>query len=93
MRGDLPPAAFRLLNALPVRTHERAPYVRPDPLWKREPKPKKRVETGKGRGGNNRRPFLVDGKLYRTRQSCRAHLQVGNAKIKYWFSIGRAVYA
>lgn len=29
MKGDLPAPALRLLNALPVRTHERAPFVRP----------------------------------------------------------------
>ena len=27
MRGDIPAAAFRLLNALPVRTHEARPRV------------------------------------------------------------------
>jgi len=31
MRGDIPQAAFRLSCALPVRTHERTPFVRPQP--------------------------------------------------------------
>lgn len=40
MKGDIPAPAFRLLNALPVRTHEaRPPYLRGQD---RRPNPDKR---------------------------------------------------
>jgi hypothetical protein len=79
---------MRLLEQLPRRTHLR-PAPRPQGGARVH---RKRVETGRGRGGANKRAIRVGAKTYSSIKTARAALGVGNAKLRRWLADGTARY-
>lgn len=77
MRGDIPQAAFRLLNTLPVRTHER-------PEWR------KPIGSGNNAKGSTGIRVEHQGKLYRSIAAACKALHVGDAKLKTMIRNGEA---
>lgn len=77
MRGDLPLAAFRLLNALPVRTHERPVAAAPS--------------TARG-NRYGRRPVIVRGVEYETIRDARSKLGIGYEQFYAMIAKGEARY-
>ena len=85
MTGDLPEAAIRLASELPSRTHEWSPPKHPTVAGR------ERVITGKGRGGNNRKPITLMGRTFATVKEARETLKIGNGTIRDMLKDGRAV--
>ena len=78
MRGDIPEVAFRLLTALPVRTHERKPYVREASLAAGNP--------------YGRRAVIVNGVRYETCREARTKLAIGYDSFYRMLNRGEARY-
>jgi len=82
MRSDMPPAAFRLLNSLPVTTHLRAE------------RPKQKQYGRRGDNSLSRvRPVIARGIKYASIKDARRALRVGNKTMKKWIDDGRVKYA
>ena len=78
MKGDIPAPAFRLFNALPVRTHERQPAVAAKPQ-----------QNGNRFG---RRPVIINGVEYDTIRDARNKLGIGYEGFYRMISEGKARY-
>ena len=92
MRGDLPEWATRLSAELPSRRHERQSGYGVETRGgdtTRKPS-KKRIVTGRGRGGCNARPITVDGKTYPSFAAVCRDLSIGHSTIYKWLDSGRA---
>ena len=83
MRGDLPPAAFRLLNTLPVRTH-----VAPD----RTPRQSAVIGFGRGNGQANIKPLRVNGVVYPSINAAIRDLRISFDALKRLIRNGQAEY-
>ena len=90
MKGDIPEVALRLLQALPVRTHERKDPVPVQRLYTQAYEKRKRVVTGKGRGGNNAKTIRIDVVTYKTIAEARRVLKIGNYSMQLMLANGRA---
>lgn len=77
-------AHFRLCCTLSHRTHEWSP---PQP---RKTMNGKRIVTGRGRGGNNRKPITIGKRVYETMKEARDKLKIGNAAIMRMIASGEA---
>lgn len=97
MRGDICPAAFRLLCALPSRVHERDPdeqkklakqmryyYANRGAKKQAEKKP------GVGRGGNQGKRVTIDGRRFESIKEACERMHVGHHKLYAWLASGRA---
>lgn len=89
MRDDICAAAFRLACALPARTHY-APPPAPKPKVAAR---KSVVNPGTGRGGNNRKALIIDGKQYASIGAARKALRCCIHSIYRMIADGRARYA
>ena len=97
MRDDVPAAALRLMLALPCITH-----TRPNPADQRGDNMrrthwrvkggKKRVVTGRGRGGNNAKAIEVNGRRFGSCKAVKETFTIGNATLSAWLKTGRARY-
>jgi hypothetical protein len=99
MKGDLHPAALRLSQQLPSRTHiakvrnPQSPQANPwsrigDAARVRRPK----VITGRGRGGLNRRPMLIEGVRYDSMREATKATGRSYKTIYKWLDEGTATY-
>jgi len=104
MRDDICEAAFRLSCALPCVTHrrdmgpQRGENMRKK-HWndgKRKPTAAnpaiKKVITGRGRGGMNKKPFTVRGRTYNGINEAAARLHKSPHTIRAWLDSGEAQY-
>ena len=97
MRDDIPPAAFRLLCALPARTHERKParpvlpLGRPPGFKQPPPHKRKRVLTGVGRGSGQEQRVRVAGREYPSKGAARRALRIGSRRFAAMIADGRIV--
>lgn len=97
MKDDLPAPALRLMLALGCRTH-----TRPNPAEKRGDnmrrthwklkRGKKRIVTGRGRGGTNAKAIEANGRRFSTCKAVRETFGIGNATLAAWLKTGRARY-
>lgn len=91
MKNDIPPAAMRLLSALPVRTIERRPPERPKPnLGNPAPVRGRAVLFGKG---GVARPVRVGGITFLSATEAARKMRKSTAKIYEWLRKGEAEYA
>lgn len=84
MRGDIPQAAFRLLSALPVRTHL-TPEV---PVYKM---PKRRL-CSDGKAWNAKRKVRVKGRVFDSMKLARKTLHMGEERLMKMLTSGEAQY-
>lgn len=99
MKGDLNPAALRLLQSLPVRTHTSGDASTPARnAWSRlgdgirAASARKRILTGRGRGGLNARGIRCKGRNYPSLKAATRALDVSNTTIYNMLADGRAEY-
>ena len=78
MKGDLPQAAFRLLQSCTVRTHERPAFVQPP--------------TARG-NKYGRRPVIINGVHYESIRAARTALGIGYERFYEMLDKGKARYA
>ena len=78
MKSDLPAAALRLMQSLPVRTHERKPAVAAKPQ-----------QNGNRFG---RRPVMINGVEYDTIREARNKLGIGYEGFYRMIAQGKARY-
>ena len=83
MKGDIPEAAFRLMQSLPVREHH-APQPQ-EPNYYR-----KRVDVKPH--DSRPKPIKVRGKVYSSITEARRVLRVATTTIHTWLDTGRAEY-
>lgn len=99
MKGDLPAAAYRLLAALPVRTHEAripsrqlAPQQRPGFAKSHKRKAGRPLTVVFGKGGKAR-PVRIDGVQYESATDAAGMLRKSTRTIYEWLRSGQARYA
>ena len=85
MKGDLPPAAFRLLNVLPVRTH-----IAPEPEARGYGRPGKGTRAETDRFGSKGIRFR--GVEYASITEALRKLRVGYRTLCTWIDSGDASY-
>ena len=91
MRDDIPAAAFRLMNALPVRTHERKVIERAPNLGNRSVHQGRGITVIFGKGGKARR-VLIDGVNYESVTDAARTMHKSPKTIYGWLRVGQAVY-
>lgn len=84
MKGDLHPAAVRLMQSLPVHTHARPEPTRKTYTRKVEVPPAGKIER-------RNRPVKIRGHVYPSLKAARADLRIGKAKMWRWIDDGTAV--
>jgi hypothetical protein len=84
-----------------VRTHTREgneqnaqanPWSRIGDSARAHQRGRKRIVTGRGRGGQNKRAVIVNGREFSSMRAARVALGIGNNTIRNWLDTGRAKY-
>lgn len=84
MRGDIHPAAFRLLQQLPVRTHRAPP-----PPDRAEPH---RRRKGMGSGGSNKQGIKYRGREFASLRDAKKTLKCSTKTLHSWVKLGIAEF-